>query len=78
MNSSQTSDSDTKVEEEEEDEVLTPIETDRNFPESFNTTENNENLIQETANDLIESTPINNRSEFTFKRNKHFSYTKNK
>lgn len=68
MNSSQTSDSDTKVEEEEEDEVLTPIETDRNFPESFNTTENNENLIQETANDLIESTPINNRISPTTER----------
>lgn len=65
MNSSQATDDDTKVEEEDEnDEVLTPTEPNRNFPESLISTENNQNSIHETENDLIGTTPINDRSKF--------------
>ncbi|XP_051155404.1 lateral signaling target protein 2 homolog [Leptopilina boulardi] len=69
MNSSQATDDDTKVEEEEEnDEVLTPTEPNRNFPESLISTENNQNSIQETENDLLGTTPINDRISPTTER----------
>lgn len=68
MNSSQTTDSDTKVEEEEEeDEALTPTELERVFPESINSIENNQNLIQETEEE-IGTTPMNDRSRFCFRK----------